>query len=92
LPRTLKRLLITIVVVACSYYAVRFFASMQIAASFSKCIQEVKATPGQKGFKNEVEARAYANSLLECMDKKNGFFAKLFFDKDQEIRDFNYSE
>lgn len=92
MPRTLRRLLISIVVVACSYYAVRFIASVQIAASFYKCNKEVKSPPGQTRFKNEEEARAYANSLFECVDRKNGFLARLFFDKEQVNRELTYSE
>jgi hypothetical protein len=34
----------------------------------------------------------YAKSLFECMDGRNGFLARLFFDKTEANRDLTYSE
>jgi hypothetical protein len=92
MPRTLKRLLISVIALVCSYYALRFTASVQITKSFASCVTEQAVPAGKKRFENEEEARAYANQLFDCMDKRHGFIARLFFDKQEASRNLAYTE
>ena len=91
MPRVLKRLLVAIIILVCGYYVLRTIAEVQIGASAAKCVKEDKFLGKSDGFKNEEEARAVANAIFECMERRNGLFARLFFDKNKANRSLIYS-
>jgi hypothetical protein len=77
---------------ACGHYTARFIFSAKIPMSFAKCFDEVKSASGKKRFKDEEEARAYTKTLFKCVDRRNAFLAKIFFDEKQAGRELTYSE
>lgn len=57
----------------------------------TKCMKTMSESKPKPNFKNENEARAYVDELIDCMDKNNGFFARLIFNKEEEKRNVTFS-
>lgn len=86
-----RKALIAIIILVGGYYLVRNIAAAEIDASFIQC-SRAHAPDLRNLPKREAAARALASSIVECMERRNGSLGRLFFDKDEVMRNFKYVE
>lgn len=80
-----------IAIIASGYYTLRAIAAVQIGRSFVPCVDENRF-PDRSQFKTEEEAKAAADAVIGCMEKRNGFLARLFFDMSEARRDLTFTD
>jgi len=90
----MKNFIIIIILIVVSYYALKIVAANQTMKSMQACSRElqVKRPPGTKLFSNEAEAKEYSSELVDCIDKRNGFIASLFFSKDESMKSISFKK
>ena len=91
MPAIVGKSLIAIIVLVCGYYFVRNIAYAEIGASFIQCARE-HAGDRRNLPRREEEARALANLLVDCVESRSSFLGRLFFDKDEVMRNFKYAK
>ena len=87
---TFKKAAITLVVLVGGFYAGRTIAQIQLAKASVTCMKASESKP-KVDLKNENEARTFINELVDCIDKNNGFFGRLIFNKEEEKRNATFS-
>lgn len=91
MPAIFRKTLIAIIILICGYYLLRNIAGAEIGASFIQCSRE-HAGDRRNLPRREEKARALANSLVDCVENRSSFLGRLFFDKDEAMRNFRYVE
>ena len=85
----MKKKLITAVFVIVGFCIVYIAATIQTGASYSKCNKLIY--PPKEKWMNEDDAKLLAYSLVDCMEKNNGIFARLFFNKEDVKKSYKYN-
>jgi hypothetical protein len=78
-----KKILVALVVAVIAYYGGRTLAAQQLAKLSVECMAEKKIPERLKSVTSEDDARTLGTEIVECIDKRKGFLASFFFNKNE---------
>lgn len=73
-----------------AWYSLKTYAAYQTLAQLQACGKEIDLSKRIKSARSETEQRALLVMEIECLDRKLGFPASLFFDKSEAIASIEF--
>lgn len=87
---SIRTLIIAALVAIATWYSLKTYSAYQTLTQLHACGKELDLSRRIKAAKSPAEQREVMIMEIECMDRKLGFPASLFFDKSESIASIEF--